>query len=74
MLPAMNTRRQTRPLLSYLLRVHEEHVQQLRLSYELLDLASGTALRFTSLAALQRHLRRGEAGEPVARTNLPAQG
>lgn len=56
----MTTRRASRPLSSFLLRVHEERVETVVRSYELLDLASGTALRFATLAALQRHLRKVE--------------
>lgn len=62
----MTTRRQTRPLSSYLLRVHEERVEQVVLRYELLDLASGAVLQFATLAALQRHLRASVVADTVA--------
>lgn len=55
--PSRSTARTfTRPLASYVLRVHEERIERLVLRYELLDLATGTTLRFTTLKALQRHL------------------
>ena len=65
----MSTRRQTRPLLSYLLRVHEEQTLRVVRHYELLDLASGTSLHFATLAALQRHLRQAEASSGSAPQN-----
>jgi hypothetical protein len=69
----MTTRRQTRPLSSYLLRVHEERLEQVVLRYELLDLASGTTLQFATLAALQRHLRASAVTDTVARARPRAQ-
>lgn len=50
------TQRTQRPVGSYLLRVVEERTVQVALVYELHDIATGTRLRFASLAALQRHL------------------
>ena len=57
----MSTRHQTRPVCSYLLRVHEEQSAHLVRRFELLDLASGATLRFATLGALQRHLREDKA-------------
>lgn len=66
----MSTRSLSRPLSSYLLRVHEEQTLRVVRRYELLDLASGTSQRFATLAALQRHLRKAENCEPAA-TDAP---
>lgn len=41
---------------SYLLRVKEVRVETSLLHYELVDLRSGNALQFDSLAALKAHL------------------
>lgn len=70
----MSTRSLTRPLSSYLLRVHEEQTLRVVRRYELLDLASGTSLRFATLAALQRHLRAAESSEPAATDAPPPRG
>jgi hypothetical protein len=64
----MSTRQQRRPVSSYLLRVHEEQTLRVVRRYELVDLASGTVLRFATLAALQRHLREAENAEAAGRT------
>lgn len=55
-----------KPLGSFLLRVHEQRVERIVRTWELLDLASGRALRFASLAALQRHLAAVAGGDEAA--------
>lgn len=57
----MTTRRTSRQLSSFLLRVREERSERRVLRYELHDLHSGITLHFASLALLQRHLRAAEA-------------
>ena len=53
----MVTRRTSRPLSSWLLRVAEVHEERSTLVYELRDLLTGEVHRFASLDALERHLR-----------------
>lgn len=51
-----NTRRSSKPLSSYLLRVAEVRVERTVLAYELHELGTGAVHRFDSLAGLQRFL------------------
>lgn len=53
---ATPSHRTQQPVGSYLLRVLEERTVRVALVYELHDIATGTRLRFASLAALHRHL------------------
>jgi len=46
------------PLRSFLLRIVEERTVRVVRVYELHDIATGTRRRFSSLAALERHLAR----------------
>lgn len=52
----MVTRRTSRPLSSFLLRVAERREERVSLQYELRDLRGGVVHRFASLAALARFL------------------
>lgn len=54
------TRTSSRPTRSFILRVLEERVETVSVVYELHDIADGTKRRFASLAALKRHLARGD--------------
>ncbi len=57
-----STRRVSQPLASYLVRVVQERVETVRVHYEVVELASGERFQFTSLAALNRHLRERASG------------
>lgn len=56
----MVSRRSSRPMSSYLLRIAETRDEWVTLHYELHDLRSGGVQRFASLPALMRFLRRQE--------------
>ena len=57
---ARPTRQASLPVGTYLLRVVQE--QEVRLRYEVVELASGQRHQFKSLAALNRHLRHAAGG------------
>ena len=73
----MVTRRTTRPLANFLLRVSQEQDETVGLRYELVDLHGGGVRRFASMRSLAQYvdaLQRSTAARPSAARVAPVAG
>jgi hypothetical protein len=71
----MVTRRTTRPLANFLLRVAQEEDETVGMRYELVDLRGGGVRRFTSMRSLAQYvdaLQRSAARPSAARSSAMA--